>query len=74
MPEMLLHTLGNVLFIIFLTAFKQFQLMNLKRNSCMEGEGDSVREEKDHMVVLMSLPTHQREKSPGGGWGHLDIN
>lgn len=73
MPEMLLPMLGNVLFILFLAAFKQFQLMNLKR-SCVEGEGDSGREEKDHVVVLMSLPTHQRERNPGGGWGHLDIN
>lgn len=67
MPEMLLSMLGNILFIIFLTAFKQFQVVNLKRNSCVEGEGDSIREEKDHMVVLMSLPTHQREKNPGAG-------
>lgn len=74
MPEMFLPMLGNIPFIIFLTAFKQFQLMNLKINSCVEGEGGSGREEKDHMVVLMSLPPHQRGKNPVSGWGHPDIN
>lgn len=74
MPEMLLPVLWNVLFTIFLSAFKQFQLMNLKKHLlCVRGRWLSKGQE-DHMAVLMSLPTHQSEKKLAVTRGHPDIN
>lgn len=60
-------------YYFFLAAFKLFQLMSLKRSSCVEGEGDSVRE-GSHGGINVITYSPKGKKTPGGGWGHPDIN